>query len=51
MHVINANLLDQVQGPLKFILNEGGIVFFPAQLRDARAANCTLQACQRFVTP
>ena len=39
MHVINANLLDQAQGTLKFILNDSGIYFFPAthQHRDSKS--------------
>src|SRR5258708_2195678 len=39
MHVINANFLENAQGSLKFILNEGGIVFFPAtqQHRDIKS--------------
>ena len=39
MHVINANLLDQAQGTLKFILNDSGIYFFPAtqQHRDTKS--------------
>jgi hypothetical protein len=38
MHVINADLLDHVQGTLKFILNDSGIYFFPAtqQHRDTK---------------
>jgi hypothetical protein len=39
MHVINADLLDQATGSLKFILNDSGIVFFPAtqQHRDTKS--------------
>ena len=39
MHVINADLLNQATGSLKFILNDGGIVFFPAtqQHRDTKS--------------
>ena len=39
MHVINADLLDHVQGTLKFILNDSGIYFFPAtqQHRDSKS--------------
>ncbi len=39
MRVINADLLDQAKGSLKFILNDGGIVFFPAtkQHRDTKS--------------
>ncbi len=38
MHIINANLLYQAQGTLKFILNDHGIYFFPAtqQHRDSK---------------
>lgn len=39
MQVINASLLDQLQGTLKFILNDSGIYFFPAtqQHRDTKS--------------
>src|SRR6185295_16178087 len=39
MHVINADLLDHTQRPLKFILNDSGIYFFPAtqQHRDTKS--------------
>ena len=39
MHIINADLLDQPQRTLKFILNDSGIYFFPAtqQHRDSKA--------------
>ena len=39
MHVINADLLDHVQGTLKFILNDSGIYFFSAtqQHRDTKS--------------
>ena len=39
MRVINADLLDQATGSLKFILNDSGIIFFPAtqQHRDTKS--------------
>ena len=39
MHVINADLLKQATGSLKFILNDSVIVFFPAtqQHRDTKS--------------
>ncbi|MDR3460604.1 MAG: hypothetical protein P4N60_24510 [Verrucomicrobiae bacterium] len=39
MHVTNADLLDHAQGTVKFILNDSGIVFFPAtqQHRDLKS--------------
>ena len=39
MHVINADLPINVQGTLKFILNDRGICFFPAtqQHRDIKS--------------
>lgn len=39
MNVINAGLLNHSQRPLKFILNDSGIYFFPAsqQHRDSKS--------------
>jgi len=39
MHIINADLLNQPAGTVKFILNDAGIVFFPAtqQHRDVKS--------------
>jgi hypothetical protein len=39
MNVINADLLKQATGSLKFILNDSGILFFPAtqQHRDTKS--------------
>ncbi len=39
MRVFNASLLDQMQGTVKFILNDSGIYFFSAsqQHRDTKA--------------
>ena len=39
MNVVNADLLAQTSGSLKFILNESAIVFFPAtqQHRDTKS--------------
>lgn len=39
MYVINADLLNQATGNLKFILNPSGIIFFPAtqQHRDTKS--------------
>ena len=39
MHVINADLLVQANGTLKFILNDSGIYFFPAtqEHRDTKS--------------
>jgi hypothetical protein len=45
MHVINADLLDHAPGTLKFILNDTGIVFFPAtqQHRDTKSHGLTYE--------
>ena len=39
MHVINAELLGQTPGDVKFIVNESGVLFFPGtqQHRDAKS--------------
>jgi len=39
MQVVNAELLSQMSGSVKFILNDNGIVFFPAtqQHRDTKS--------------
>jgi hypothetical protein len=39
MNVINADLLNRATGTLKFILNDSGIIFFPAtqQHRDTKS--------------